>query len=45
MTANDIAHEILNDADIIEEFEDRVFIKIDIELWNAYWEAIKNARM
>lgn len=32
-----LAFDILEDADIVEEFEDTLFIKVDKEMWNALW--------
>jgi hypothetical protein len=33
-----LAFDILNDADIVEEFEDTLFIKVDKQMWNEFWD-------
>jgi len=33
-----LAFDLLEDADIIEEFEDTLFIKVDKQMWNELWE-------
>ena len=33
-----LAFDILSDADIVEEFEDTLFIKVDKQMWNEFWD-------
>jgi hypothetical protein len=33
-----LAFDILNDADIVQEFEDTLFIKVDKAMWNEFWD-------
>jgi hypothetical protein len=37
----DMAFDILEDAEVMQEFDDSVWIKIDKELWNKFQEAIQ----
>ena len=32
-----LAFDILSDADVVEEFEDTLFIKVDKQMWNDFW--------
>lgn len=32
----ELAFDILEDADIVEEFEDTLFIRIDKQMWNDF---------
>jgi hypothetical protein len=32
----ELAFDILNDADVVEEFEDSVWLKVDRELWEKF---------
>jgi hypothetical protein len=32
-----LAFDILEDADIVEEFEDSLFIRVDKAMWNQLW--------
>ena len=32
-----LAFDLLEDADIVEEFEDTLFIKVDKQMWNELW--------
>jgi len=34
-----LAFDMLEDADIVEEFEDTLFIKVDKQMWNELWES------
>jgi len=34
-----LAFDLLEDADIVEEFEDTLFIKVDKQIWNELWES------
>jgi hypothetical protein len=34
-----LAFDILYDADIVEEFEDTLFIKVDKEMWDEFWSS------
>lgn len=36
-----LAFDILCDADVVEEFEDTLFIKIDKEMWGTFWDALE----
>ena len=35
----DLAFDILDDAEVMQEFENEVWIKVDKELWNQFQEA------
>lgn len=35
----DLAFDILDDAEVMQEFDDSVWIKIDKELWDKFQEA------
>jgi hypothetical protein len=35
----ELAFDILENADLIEEFEDSVFIKVNKEQWEALWQS------
>lgn len=37
----DMAFNILEDAEVMQEFDDSVWIKVDKELWDKFQEAIK----
>jgi len=32
-----LAFDLLEDADIVEEFEDTLFIRVDKQMWNELW--------
>ena len=32
-----LAFDILSDADIVEEFDDALFIRVDKAMWNDLW--------
>jgi len=34
-----LAFDLLEDADIVEEFEDTLFIKVDKQMWDRLWES------
>ena len=37
----DLAFDVLDDAEVVQEFDDSVWVKIDKELWNQFKEANK----
>jgi len=39
----ELAFDLLESADLIQEFDDSVWIKVDKELWNAFIEENQNA--
>ena len=34
-----LAFDLLEDADVVEEFEDTLFIKVDKQMWDRLWES------
>jgi hypothetical protein len=39
----ELAFDLLESADLIQEFDDSVWIKVDKELWNAFTKENQNA--